>query len=188
MKKMISNFIKVVDLSKHNQVCLDVINESELSNYSFIKGKSSYETNKQFLFNPKLKDLMIDIQLSIIDYVKSHEIHESLMSSSWFNILGKDGLVEKHQHSKSWNDENGSVISGAYYPYVDDNSCPLIFEHDSDIYNGPHQPYESIPTSGMMILFPSWLQHHTKPNQSEKRITVSFNTIRKDIYLERSKK
>jgi len=47
---MISNFLKVVDLSKHNQVCLDAIRESEVGNYSFIKGDSSYDTNKQFLF------------------------------------------------------------------------------------------------------------------------------------------
>ena len=177
---MISNFLKVVDLSKHNQVCLNVIRESEVGNYSFIKGDSSYDTNKQFLFNPKLKDLMIDIQLNIIDYVKSYEIHESLMSSSWFNILYKGGVVEKHQHAESWNDEKGSMISGAYYPYVDENSCPLIFENEDE-------NYESIPTSGMMVMFPSWLSHYTKPNQSSKRITVSFNTIRKDIYLERSK-
>ena len=184
---MISNFLKVVDLSKYNDVCLDVIRESEVGNYSFIKGDSSYDTNKQFLFTTKLIPLAKEIQLNIKNYTEEFELEKSLMSSSWFNILYKGGVVEKHQHAESWNDEKGSVISGAYYPYVDDNSCPLIFEHDSDIYNGPHQPYESIPTSGMMILFPSWLQHHTKPNQSEKRITVSFNTIRKDVYLERSK-
>ena len=41
--------------------------------------------------------------------------------------------------------------------------------------------YESIPTSGMMVMFPSWLSNYTKPNQSNKRITVSFNTIRKEV-------
>ena len=43
------------------------------------------------------------------------------------------------------------------------------------------------PEVGTLIMFPSWLSHYTKPNQSNKRITVSFNTIRKEVYLERSK-
>tara|TARA_R110002073_G_scaffold125185_1_gene269684 strand:- start:267 stop:800 length:534 start_codon:yes stop_codon:yes gene_type:complete len=177
---MISNFLKVVDLSKYNDVCLDVIRESEVGNYSFIKGDSSYDTNKQFLFTTKLIPLAKEIQLNIKNYTEEFTIEPSLMSSSWFNILYKGGVVEKHQHAKSWDDEKGSVISGAYYPYVDENSCPLIFENEDE-------NYESIPTSGMMVMFPSWLSHYTKPNQSNKRITVSFNTIRKEVYLERSK-
>ena len=175
-KKLIHHY----DMSKHNDFCLDVIRESQVGNYSLIKGDSSYETDKQFLFNPKLKDLLVDVQLSINDYLKTLTLPPTMLSSSWFNILYKGGSVEKHQHADSWDNKESSVVSGAYYPYVEENSCPLIFENEDE-------NYESIPTSGMMVMFPSWLSHYTKPNQSSKRITVSFNTIRKDVYLERSK-
>ena len=94
MRKMISNFLKVVDLSKYNDVCLDVIRESEVGNYSFIKGDSSYDTNKQFLFTTKLIPLAKEIQLNIKNYTEEFTIEPSLMSSSWFNILYKGGVVE----------------------------------------------------------------------------------------------
>ena len=34
------------------------------------------------------------------------------------------------------------------------------------------------PSDGLLILFPSWLKHSVPPNQSGKRYTVSFNTVR----------
>ena len=172
-KKLIHHY----DMSKHNDFCLDVIRESQVGNYSLIKGDSSYETDKQFLFNPKLKDLLVDVQLSINDYLKTLTLPPTMLSSSWFNILYKGGSVEKHQHADSWDNKESSVVSGAYYPYVEENSCPLLF--------GDGSIKESF--NGLLIIFPSWLEHWTTPNQSDKRITVSFNTIRKDVYLERSK-
>ena len=35
--------------------------------------------------------------------------------------------------------------------------------------------------TGFLILFPSWLYHYTKPNPTEKRITMSFNTHHKTL-------
>jgi hypothetical protein len=178
MKKMKNKrLIYHYDMSRHNEACLDVINETMVGNYSLIKGDSSYKIDKRFLFNTKIKELMIDIQLSINDYVTNLELKPTLLSSSWFNILYKGGVVEKHQHADSWDNKESSVVSGAYYPYVEENSCPLLF--------GDGSIKESF--NGLLIIFPSWLEHWTTPNQSSKRITVSFNTIRKDVYLERSK-
>ena len=36
-----------------------------------------------------------------------------------------------------------------------------------------------------MVIFPSWVDHHTFENQTDKRITVSFNTVRKSVVLEK---
>jgi len=30
---------------------------------------------------------------------------------------------------------------------------------------------------GSLYLFPSWLEHYTNPNQTDDRITISFNTM-----------
>ena len=30
---------------------------------------------------------------------------------------------------------------------------------------------------GALYLFPSWLEHYTNQNQTDKRITISFNTM-----------
>jgi hypothetical protein len=37
---------------------------------------------------------------------------------------------------------------------------------------------ECFPKTGLLVLFPSWMEHRVIPNQTEKRYTVSFNTIR----------
>ena len=31
--------------------------------------------------------------------------------------------------------------------------------------------------TGRLLLFPSWLEHYTNPNQTDERITISFNTM-----------
>ena len=92
--------------------------------------------------------------------------------------------VEKHRHE-------GSVVSGAYYPYVEDDSCPLIFESPlrqvrmCDVFDKQNEfssYYVSMkPKNGLLLIFPSWLEHKTDPNASGKRITVSFNTIRRNL-------
>ena len=40
---------------------------------------------------------------------------------------------------------------------------------------------EGKPKNGLLLIFPSWLEHKTDPNASGKRITVSFNTIRRNL-------
>ena len=32
------------------------------------------------------------------------------------------------------------------------------------------------PEAGTLVLFPSWLEHYTEENNTENRVTVSFNT------------
>lgn len=173
--------IQNYNLSQHNSLCMNILDKSNTAKYSFIKeGISSYELNKEFLFDPILKPLLIDIQLSINEYISKFEnLEASVISSSWFNVLSKGGVVGRHKHVDSWDNNEGSVVSGAYYPYVDKNSAALIFSF-------PNKNLISIvPESGALVIFPSWLDHYTKPNKSERRITVSFNTVRRSVVLEK---
>ena len=180
-----------VDLSDFNKVCLEVIDASETGKYSLINGVSSYNTNREFLFHPALKDLVKEIQLTINDYVlQFDDLEPTVISASWFNVLGSGGVVEKHKHVDSWLNTKGSVVSGAYYPHVEAGSVPLIFDFpDKRKISIKDTKYDTIPfsvesKSGNLILFPSWLPHWTEPNETNERITVSFNSIRKSIYLE----
>ena len=180
-----------IDLSDFNKVCLEVIDSSETGKYSLINGVSSYNTNREFLFHPALKDLVKEIQLTINDYIlQFEELEPTIISASWFNVLGSGGVVEKHKHVDSWLNTKGSVVSGAYYPHVESGSVPLIFDFpDKRKLSIQDTKYDTIPfsvesKSGNLILFPSWLPHWTEPNETNERITVSFNSIRKSIYLE----
>ena len=168
------------NLSKYNEECLNVIDNSVLGNYHLVSGLSSYEVDKEFLFKKKLNPLMIKIQECINEYVRPHEkLEASVISSSWFNILGRGHKVGRHRHVDSWDIRDGSVVSGAYYPYVDEHSAPLVFTFpDGNTISMPCK-------SGSLVIFPSWLDHHTEENETDRRITVSFNTVRKSVVLEK---
>ena len=108
-------------------------------------------------------------------------IDYALISTSWFNTMSEGGSVESHRHERS-------VISGAYYPYADDGSNPLMLEspiqqlrmNDCIIkVTGFNRYTEHVPAlPGSLVLFPSWLKHYVEPNNSKKRYVISFNTIR----------
>jgi len=167
------------NLSKYNDSCLEVINKSIAVKYHLVSGVSSYEIDKEFLFKEELKPLMIKIQECINEYIRPNEkLEASVISSSWFNILGEGHKVGRHRHVESWDDREGSVVSGAYYPHVEEGSAPLIFTFPEGRIVNMH------PASGSLVIFPSWLDHHTTENQTDKRITVSFNTVRKSVALE----
>ena len=168
------------NLSKYNDSCLEVINKSIAVKYHLVSGVSSYEIDKEFLFKEELKPLMIKIQECINEYIRPNEkLEASVISSSWFNILGEGHKVGRHRHVESWDDREGSVVSGAYYPHVEDGSAPLIFTFPEGKVVNMH------PSNGSLVIFPSWVDHHTTENQSNKRITVSFNTVRKSVVLEK---
>ena len=180
--------VSAFDLSEHCDIpkALEIIEKAETGDHALILGgKSSFQKgDEEFLFNSELAKLRTDIQNCIDLYCKSAGLEESILGTSWFNIMGKGGHVDKHRHE-------GSVVSGAFYPYVDEDSCPLIFESPlrplrmNDVFE-QQNPFSSYfasckPRTGLLLVFPSWLEHRTDPNQTDKRITISFNTMRKKL-------
>ena len=97
-----------------------------------------------------------------------------LVKESWVNICEKGGFQFEHQHLPF-------LLSGVYYykasgdegdiqftspnPWLDRNTYP--FGHDKVFYK---------PVTGRLIIFPSYLQHLVKINNTEhQRISLSFN-------------
>jgi len=100
------------------------------------------------------------------------------MYDSWINYSEKGMYQEYHCHPYS-------DISGAYYVQTHENSGDIQFMAPSSAYNHSELCLRSkFLTSNIkykavtnrLVLFPSWLQHGTLPNISEKeRISISFN-------------
>lgn len=131
---------------------------------------------------PECKKLYEVFQDCVDDYSKNIGIRTSYISDSWMNILTKGGSVGVHRHYDS-------VISAAFYPYVEPNSANLIFVSplegfrmiDAHASNSDFGKYTSNvfavePKTGMLVLFPSWIQHYVPTNKSNLRVTLSFNT------------
>lgn len=124
----------------------------------------------------------------IDEYANQLGFVKNVIYESWVNVLYKNGAVNVHRHPNS-------IISGAYYPHVAENSAELIFINPVDGFRQldltEHLPFSEIPNNpyagvnihrvravtGKLVLFPSWLQHYVPQNNSDLRITLSFNTI-----------
>ena len=105
---------------------------------------------------------------------------------SFFAKVGKGARHELHSHP-------GSVISGVYYIRADESSPPIVFKDPRPYYK--YMYYDTIfeegrdpksyslfpeyvvkPKTGMLLLFPSWLEHEVLfSNSNEERITLVFN-------------
>ena len=90
-------------------------------------------------------------------------------------------MLDEHYHPNS-------IVSGALYLNVDDscyltfhNPNPYIYFTDIVEYNSCNYQWQKYYVkNGDLILFPSWLRHSVPSNPTEKRYTISFNTIRRD--------
>jgi uncharacterized protein (TIGR02466 family) len=105
------------------------------------------------------------------------------IDNSWINIQEPDSRLNFHTHPDS-------VISGAIYVNVDDDSSKLYFYNPNpyleyiNYFNAPethtYLNYKTIylkPNNGDLILFPSWLRHGSEDlNKTIGRVVISFNT------------
>jgi uncharacterized protein (TIGR02466 family) len=159
---------------------LDCVNNLKVPPHSLLKnGVSSYENNN-ILFDPTQISLRNDFQKAVDYYSQELKIRSSFIYSSWFNILKKNGKVNVHHHG-------GNVVSGAFYPLLEEGTCNLIFRSPLHTTMNfiPTEPTSfnhfqkdtSIPIKQYhLYIFPSWLEHYTEENKGDKRIVISFNT------------
>ena len=102
------------------------------------------------------------------------------IKSMWAIINEKSAWNQKHHHSNS-------DISAAYYVEAHDNCGDIVFydPRPARVYKHPiaiesndlNATVNSVkPEPGLLVLFPSYLEHSVKPNMSDKkRIVISFN-------------
>ena len=99
---------------------------------------------------------------------------------AWVNLTYPHGYNVKHVHS-------GCLLSACYYVDVPPNSGELAF-HDprsgsifSPLKTDSKQgalPQKTQPYSGLLVIFPSWLEHSVEPNLSDKpRISIPVNAV-----------
>ena len=78
------------------------------------------------------------------------------------------------------------TFSGVYYIDVPENSGDIVFDNQFEMnnYAMSYNEWNSLnckdfkvtPKSGMLLIFPAWLNHYVTPNKSKKeRLIYSFN-------------
>jgi len=109
------------------------------------------------------------------------------LHSSWFNFSQKGDFQFQHDHVTAVDGDIVSQISGVYYYQTNGEDGDIVFinpftearyfdfgrvsSNAVNIYN---------PTVGGLLLFPSFLQHKVRPNNTDStRISLAFNFTRK---------
>ena len=102
------------------------------------------------------------------------------INNLWAIINEKGAWNQKHHHSNS-------DLSAAYYVSAHESCGDIVFydPRPAPVYKNPitknpnnlNATVNSIkPEDGMLVLFPSYLEHSVNPNMSDKkRIVISFN-------------
>jgi uncharacterized protein (TIGR02466 family) len=99
---------------------------------------------------------------------------------SWINLHERGGFNFLHVHE-------GSYLSGCLYLSVPPGSGNLIFRDPRPgvlhgylkgaVANG-YRDMSLRPENGLLVLFPSWLEHFVEPHGSDApRITIAFNAV-----------
>ncbi|HMJ15868.1 MAG TPA: TIGR02466 family protein [Polyangiaceae bacterium] len=107
------------------------------------------------------------------------------LKEMWGNVLANGGRQAMHNHANSF--ISGIVYltpthpgsqtvfmkspGGSEFLFRNDHQGITPSEFSADKWIGP------APQPGDMVLFPSYLMHAVPPNQGERRMTLSFNSI-----------
>jgi uncharacterized protein (TIGR02466 family) len=103
-----------------------------------------------------------------------------VITGCWANVQRKNSKLQVHSHPNSY-------LSGVYYVQAPKNSARIVFKKKivNDIiplFKKPNALNEAFhkwePESGMMLIFPSCLEHYVERNKTdEMRISISFNLM-----------
>jgi uncharacterized protein (TIGR02466 family) len=108
-----------------------------------------------------------------------------LLKEMWVNVLDAGGRQAMHNHANSF--VSGIVYltpthassqtvfmkspGGTEFMFKNDHKGMTPGEFSADKWISP------APAPGDLVLFPSYLMHAVPPNQGDRRITLSFNSI-----------
>jgi uncharacterized protein (TIGR02466 family) len=176
------NFLTSDELEILLQKVKDV---NDMNEHDLIYGDSQSSHSKDLLNGilDRVKDTSLYTKIvdKLNEYTSSMGLYDVSIRNSWVNIQRPDSFLNAHNH-------NNSKISAALYLKVDDKSSNIIF-HDAHPFRNFREfnsqnakenklnltEYSLKPTAGMLVLFPSWLNHSGDTNHSDERIAISFN-------------
>jgi uncharacterized protein (TIGR02466 family) len=150
-----------------------------------------WQSKATILSNMEFEELFSVIQkrVNIVasEFLKPQYAAAIGFQNAWININNSGDFNKRHTHP-------GALLSGVFYVSALPDDGNLVFEHSSDLrmYHScgmAHQDdiqnneltcnrYELVPSTGMLVIFPSWMPHMTRPvpqGEDRERISISFN-------------
>lgn len=167
--------------------------EAEKQNNVSVRDSISYYSEDTLHTQPIYQELVTAIESvtkNIFDLYEYDSITPQVVTM-WGNVLGNKGYIHAHSHSNS-------MFSGVWYPedppeteegslsnyikFIDPTRIKFFFMPQIKKKNALNSGEIFIkPRKGMCLIFPSWLEHDTIPNENAhlKRYSISFNIFPK---------
>lgn len=128
-------------------------------------------------------DIVQDNFNDLHNKIELSDTHRQIVSEAWVNIGNNINIDSIHCHP-------GRVFSAVYYLEADNDCGDLIFTNPNNSLVHTLHPtfiksyncfnshnYRLIPKKGLLVIFPSYLQHYVQPNLSKgNRISLAFNS------------
>ena len=174
----INVIVAIATYTGYNQEDSVIINQSAIDRGLF--SSTFYRTYKDEEPKNFIEEIKLNINAAINDMGWDLQTQEVKITNMWAIINTKGSLNQKHHHSNS-------DLSAAYYVCAEKNCGDISFydPRPAIVYKHPIAKKPNIlnatinsisPEPGMLVLFPSYLEHSVNPNLSEhKRIVISFN-------------
>jgi len=182
------NFYASDNLDIDNQALKDYCYKlKDSSQGRIISNAGGWQSNDLDLKSPELTclfTLIYDKINSINQALGFKQSFKQIISNAWININSPGSYNMSHIHPMS-------LFSGTYYVHIKENAGNFKFTtpnpvlqyvvSDDMIDNFTEYvsaSYDISPSTGGLVVFPSWMPHRVMQNQSdEDRISISFNTI-----------
>jgi uncharacterized protein (TIGR02466 family) len=158
---------------------MTVENQETLDMYSNWCTTDSLHKNPNFL---ELTNLIDEVAKDFFEDVLKISRDDVLLSAMWCNVNQRDSQHQIHSHPNSY-------FSGVLYLNAPEGTNNITFEDPRPSKNMVQADYKRetnfsprswqyLPETGLLLIFPSWLEHGTTRCRLEKginRISLSFN-------------
>jgi len=150
--------------------------ESTFNSYSNIIVEFKLDYLSNWIFQ-EVKKFMKDIEKNKLDLA---------IVNCWINKNIKNSFQEYHNHLPCFlsgvlylktSERDGNIVFRTPNPYSS------LFPRVSNNIENFYKNYSFTPKEGLILIFPSWLEHSVEENKYDsERISISFNiTIQNDI-------
>ena len=151
-----------------------------------ISNSGGYQSNTFTTNDPLIYKFWFEILPAVQNVVSLYNLgynYDTDLDNLWFNVNRKHNYNHTHNHT-------GTEFSGVYYLEVPENSGNLTFNNPNKAANNilfygrdfsDYNEFNSLqshvsPKKGLLVLFPSFLEHNVDMNLSDDpRISLSFN-------------
>lgn len=163
----------------NSSVNIDDLNFQQPNDWT-MKVDTTFDTTKCFIQQYNLRTLFDFISTHFTNYINKVEqqFYNYTLQTSWLNRNRTTQGQEFHQHFPHH-------ISGIFYLSYPAGGGELIFKSPNPYsFFFPQKPIdlnnsiniEIEPSNGLLVLFPSWLEHGVRFNQStDDRLSIAFN-------------